>query len=125
MSKIFEEMIFSEEEMIFSEQDAKVVAEVTDQQITLTISVGNAIVVTDVLKQAAVAIAKDAVNNVLQGDRDEAEMLALIGMEITNFIDKTNKLIDGVAGSDELINIAKRSAAAAKGFASERKGTLQ
>lgn len=118
MSKIFEEMIVSE-------QDAKVVAEVTDQQITLTISVGNAIVVTDVLKQAAVAIAKHAVNNVLQGDRDEAEMLALIGMEVTNFIDKANKLIDGVAGSDELINIAKRSAAAAKDFASAPKGTLQ
>lgn len=113
------------EDMIVSEADEAIVKKVTDQEMQISVGVGGAIVVVDVLKQAAVAIAKDAVESVLSGDKEQAEMLGLVGLEIINFIDKLNSAIDGIEGAKELVDIAKRSSAAAREVNNLKGETLQ
>lgn len=114
-------------DMVVTPEDEAIVKRVTRQTLTITIDLGNALVIEDVLKQAAVAIARDGVELVAEGDMEEAEALALVGMEVVATIDKLKEAIRAVEGSDELTRIAKRSARSAKlnARAEKLKGTLQ
>lgn len=113
------------EDMIVSEADEKIVNDVCDKEITISLTTGTAIVVTDILKQVAVTIAKDSVQLVLSGERDDAETLGLIGLEIIKVIDKMKDGIDTIEGADELLSIAKRSTAAAREVNNLKGETLQ
>ena len=118
MSKLFEDMIVTDE-------DAEIVQNVTGKTVSITISIGNAIVLSDVLRQAAVSIARDAVQCVINGETEDAEMLALVGLEVTSFIDKTDEAIKTVDKADVLLEIAKRSSASAREVNKLKGETLQ
>lgn len=115
-------------DMIVSEEDAAVVRDITDRTMTITITTGTAIVLDDILRQACVAIAKDALMAHADGDEETAETMAMIGSELITVIDLVNDGINSVDGADELTKIAKRSASSAQMHArasTKQKGTLQ
>lgn len=118
MSKLFEDMIVTD-------ADAEIVQNVTGKTVDVNISIGNAIVLSDVLRQAAVSIARDAVQCVINGEVQDAEMLGLIGLEVTSFIDKVDAAIKTVDKADVLLDIAKRSAASAREVSKLKGETLQ
>lgn len=107
-----------------SEEEAKAVDKLSNTPLTITIDVGMAIIVDEVMRLAARSLAVDAVKAVADNDHDHANGLATVGMEVTKFMRILN---DALKASDEAVILevmAQRAAAAAEGNTTP-KGTIQ